>query len=82
MGPMWWQERTNSHRLCSDLHIHTKAGTHTCTHTHTQINARTNSSYLSDCLQLSVTSLSNAIILLFMVAVLGIKPRASHMTYH
>lgn len=28
MGPMRWQERTNSHRLYSDLHIYTKAGVH------------------------------------------------------
>ena len=33
LGPMWWQEIADSHRLFSNLHTHT----HTHTHTH-QLN--------------------------------------------
>jgi hypothetical protein len=32
LGPTWWEERTDSHTVSSDLHVH--AMVHTRMHTH------------------------------------------------
>ena len=38
-GPTWGKERTDFHKLSSDLHSSTMAHTHTHTHTHTHARA-------------------------------------------